>query len=176
MKNILRTIAMMALLLTTVQLRAQITQVYGTVSDDWGPLFGVNVCEMDGTDRIVESAITDLNGNFTMRVKNPKNKIRFSYVGCTTVLLPIDREQYTIHMKSENEITEVVITSQRRINSGSQAKPEREISIAAQTLSTETMLLHVFLSILRSFSSMLKVFRKANLLCRRMQSTTMRRL
>ena len=69
MKNILRTIAMMALLLTTVQLRAQITQVYGTVSDDWGPLFGVNVCEMDGTDRIVESAITDLNGNFTMRVK-----------------------------------------------------------------------------------------------------------
>ena len=128
---------MMALLLTTVQLRAQITQVYGTVSDDWGPLFGVNVCEMDGTDRIVESAITDLNGNFTMRVKNPKNKIRFSYVGCTTVLLPIDREQYTIHMKSENEITEVVITSQRRINSGGLAIPEREVSFAAQTLSTE---------------------------------------
>ena len=63
MKNILRTIAMMALLLTTVQLRAQITQVYGTVSDDWGPLFGVKVCEMDGTDRIVESAITDLKVN-----------------------------------------------------------------------------------------------------------------
>ena len=35
MRNILRTIAMMALLLTTVQLKAQITQVYGTVSDDW---------------------------------------------------------------------------------------------------------------------------------------------
>ena len=137
MKNILRTIAMMALLLTTVQLRAQITQVYGTVSDDWGPLFGVNVCEMDGTDRIVESATTDLNGNFTMRVKNPKNKIRFSYVGCTTVLLPIDREQYTIHMKAENTITEVVVTSQRRINSGGLAIPEREVSFAAQTLSTE---------------------------------------
>ena len=137
MKNILRTIAMMALLLTTVQLRAQITQVYGTVSDDWGPLFGVNVCEMDGTDRIVESATTDLNGNFTMRVKNPKNKIRFSFVGCTTVLLPIDREQYTIHMKSENEIAEVTIVSQRRINSGGLAIPEREVSFAAQTLSTE---------------------------------------
>lgn len=137
MKNLMRTIAMMALLLTTVQLRAQITQVYGTVSDDWGPLFGVNVCEMDGTDRIVESAITDLNGNFTMKVKNPKNKIRFSYVGCTTQLLPIDREQYTIFMKSENEITEVVITSQRRISSGGLAIPEREVSFAAQTLSTE---------------------------------------
>ena len=70
MKNILRTIAMMALLLTTVQLRAQITQVFGTVSDDWGPLFGVNVCEMDGTDRIVESATTDLNGKLTVKVRD----------------------------------------------------------------------------------------------------------
>ena len=128
---------MMSLLLVSVQLKAQITQVYGTVSDDWGPLFGVNVCEMDGTDRIVESATTDMNGNFTMRVKNPKNKIRFTYVGCTTVLLPIDRTQYDIFMKSENEITEVVVTSDRRINSGGLAIPEREISFAAQTLSTE---------------------------------------
>lgn len=137
MKRVYKTLMMMSLLLVSVQLKAQITQVYGTVSDDWGPLFGVNVCEMDGTDRIVESATTDMNGNFTMRVKNPKNKIRFTYVGCTTVLLPIDRTQYDIFMKSENEITEVVVTSDRRINSGGLAIPEREISFAAQTLSTE---------------------------------------
>lgn len=137
MKRVYKTLMMMSLLLVSVQLKAQITQVYGTVSDDWGPLFGVNVCEMDGTDRIVESATTDLNGNFTMRVKNPKNKIRFTYVGCTTVLLPIDRTQYDIFMKSENEITEVVVTSDRRINSGGLAIPEREISFASQTISTE---------------------------------------
>ena len=137
MKRVYKTLMMMSLLLVSVQLKAQITQVYGTVSDDWGPLFGVNVCEMDGTDRIVESATTDMNGNFTMRVKNPKNKIRFTYVGCTTVLLPIDRTQYDIFMKSENEITEVVVTSDRRINSGGLAIPEREISFASQTISTE---------------------------------------
>ena len=137
MKRVYKTLMMMSLLLVSVQLKAQITQVYGTVSDDWGPLFGVNVCEMDGTDRIVESATTDMNGNFTMRVKNPKNKIRFTYVGCTTVLLPIDRTQYDIFMKSENEIAEVVVTSDRRINSGGLAIPEREISFASQTISTE---------------------------------------
>ena len=137
MKRVYKTLMMMSLLLVSVQLKAQITQVYGTVSDDWGPLFGVNVCEMDGTDRIVESATTDLNGNFTMRVKNPKNKIRFTYVGCSPVLLPIDCTQYDIFMKSENEITEVVVTSDRRINSGGLAIPEREISFASQTISTE---------------------------------------
>lgn len=137
MKNKFRYVIVASLLLMSMQLSAQITSVHGTVSDDWGPLYGVNVCEMDGTDRIVESAITDLNGNFTMRVKNPKNKIRFSYVGCTTVTLPIDREQYTIHMKSENEIAEVTIVSERRINSGGLAIPEREISFASQTISTE---------------------------------------
>ena len=137
MKRVYKTLMMMSLLLISVQLKAQITQVYGTVSDDWGPLFGVNVCEMDGTDRIVESATTDMNGNFTMRVKNPKNKIRFTYVGCTPVLLPIDRTQYDIFMKSENELTEVTIVSERRINSGGLAIPEREISFASQTISTE---------------------------------------
>lgn len=137
MKNVFRNLMLMSLLLITTQAAAQITSVHGTVTDDWGPLYGVNVCEIDGTDRIVESAITDLNGNFTMRVKNPKNKIRFSYVGCTTVTLPIDRAQYTIHMKSENEIAEVTIVSERRINSGGLAIPEREISFASQTLSTE---------------------------------------
>lgn len=137
MKNVFRNLMLMSLLLITTQAAAQITSVHGTVSDEWGPLYGVNVCEMDGTDRIVESAITDMNGNFTMRVKNPKNKIRFTYVGCTTVLLPIDRTQYIINMKSENEISEVVITSERRINSGGLAIPEREISFASQTISTE---------------------------------------
>ena len=137
MKRVYKTLIMMSLLLVSVQLKAQITQVYGTVSDDWGPLFGVNVCEMDGTDRIVESATTDMNGKFTMRVKNPKNKIRFTYVGCTPVLLPIDRTQYDIFMKSENELTEVTIVSERRINSGGLAIPEREISFASQTISTE---------------------------------------
>ena len=60
-----------------------ITSVHGTVSDDMGPLMGATVCEIDATGRIIESAVTDLNGNFTMKVRNQKNKIRFSYVGIT---------------------------------------------------------------------------------------------
>lgn len=63
-------------------LHAQITSVHGTVSDDMGTLIGATVCEIDNTGRIINSTVTDMNGNFTMPVKNPKNKIRFTYVGC----------------------------------------------------------------------------------------------
>ena len=41
-----------------------ITSVHGTVSDDMGPLMGAAVCEIDAIGRIVESAITDMNGAF----------------------------------------------------------------------------------------------------------------
>ena len=66
-----------ALSLCSLAAMAQdITQVHGTVSDDLGPLMGATVCEIDGTGRIIESAITDMNGNFTMKVKNPKDRLR----------------------------------------------------------------------------------------------------
>ena len=68
----------------------EITSVHGTVSDDLEPRIGAAVCEIDGNGRIIESAVTDLNGNFTMKVQNPKDKIRFSYVGMKTVTLPME--------------------------------------------------------------------------------------
>ena len=65
-----------AMLLCSVAAMAQITSVHGTVSDDFGPLMGAAICEIDGNGRIIESTITDMNGNFNMKVKNPKNKLR----------------------------------------------------------------------------------------------------
>ena len=77
-----------------------ITQVHGTVSDDLGPLMGATVCEIDGTGRIIESAITDMNGNFTMKVKNPKDKLRISYVGLKTQTFKFDKTTYNVTMTS----------------------------------------------------------------------------
>ena len=80
--KILKSVLMTLALLLSNSLSAQtITSVHGTLSDDMGELMGATVCEIDATGRIIESAITDMNGNFTMKVRNPKDKIRFSYVG-----------------------------------------------------------------------------------------------
>ena len=108
MRNI-RTI-LLTLVLQAIALGAYsqaITSVHGTVSDDMEPLIGATVCEIDGNGRIIESAITDLNGNFTMKIQNPKDKIRFTYVGMKTVTLPINKTTYEITMESATELQEV---------------------------------------------------------------------
>ena len=74
-------------------------KISGTVSDEVGPLMGATVCEIDANGRIFESTITDINGAFSMKVKNPKDHIRFSYVGMRTVTIPIAAKKYEIIMK-----------------------------------------------------------------------------
>ena len=134
--RIFRTIILLMALMATTALSAQtITSVHGTVSDDMGPLMGATVCEVDGTGRIINSAITDLNGNFTMKVKNPKDKIRFSYVGLKTQSLAIDRTTYKIHMTSATTLREVTVKSKKRVNGNGLPIPERELSSATQSLS-----------------------------------------
>ena len=126
---------MMALMASATLSAQTISSVHGTVSDDMGPLMGATVCEIDGTGRIINSAITDLNGNFTMKVKNQKDKIRFSYVGLKTQSLPIDRTTYKIHMASATQIKEVVVKSKKRVTGNGLPIPQREVSSATQSLS-----------------------------------------
>lgn len=109
--------------------------VTGTVSDEIEPLMMVNVVEIDDANRIIEATTTDINGNFSMRVKNTKNKLQFSYIGYTTQTLPIgDRKVFNITLKDELQIEEVVIQATVKKNSGGLDIPEREMSIAAQSL------------------------------------------
>ena len=75
-------------------------KISGTVSDEFGPLMGATICEIDARDHIVNSAITDNNGHFTMKVLNPENRLRFSYVGMKTVFLAIDKKKYKIILES----------------------------------------------------------------------------
>ena len=132
LKFILMTMMCMLALSASAQ---QITSVHGTVSDDMGPLMGATVCEIDATGRIIESALTDLNGNFTMKVKNQKDKIRFSYVGLKTQTLPINKASFNIMMKSATQLKEVVVKSKKRLGGNNLAIPEKEISFATQSIS-----------------------------------------
>ena len=125
----------MALVLATTASAQTITSVHGTVSDDMGPLMGATVVEIDGTGRIIESALTDLNGNFTMKVRNQKDKIRFSYVGLKTVTLPINKTTFNLKLESATQLKEVVVKSKKRATGNGLPIPEKEISYASQTIS-----------------------------------------
>ena len=45
--------------------------ISGNVSDDIEPLMMVNVVELDANKRIVAHGVTDINGNFSFRIRNP---------------------------------------------------------------------------------------------------------
>ncbi|MCR5132098.1 MAG: SusC/RagA family TonB-linked outer membrane protein [Prevotella sp.] len=130
----LRYIMLSLLSVVALGASAQITAVHGTVVDEFGELTGASVCEIDGAGRIIEATVTDLNGNFSMPIRNTRDKIRFSYVGCKTQTLPIDREEYQIKLTSETNLKEVTVVAKRRLNSGGLAIPQREVSFATQTI------------------------------------------
>jgi hypothetical protein len=105
-------------------------RISGQVSDAMGPLMMVNVVEVDETGRFVEATTTDINGNFSIRVKNTKDKLQFSYIGYKTQLLPIgERKVFNVIMKDENLIEEVVIKAVAKRSAGGLEIPEREMSI-----------------------------------------------
>ena len=99
MRTLKSIIIVLALLVSTVVQAQTITSVRGTISDEMGPLMGATVCEIDGNGRIIESTVTDLNGNFTMKVKNQKDRIRFSFVGMK-MLFEVAPEPYHYEVRT----------------------------------------------------------------------------
>ena len=134
--RLLRSIIIIFALITATVVSAQtITSVHGNVSDEMGPVMGATVCEIDGNGRIIESTVTDLNGNFTMRVKNQKDRIRFSYVGSKTVTQAINRTNYKIVLSSATQLQDLTVKGKRRVISTGLPIPEREVANATQTFS-----------------------------------------
>ena len=75
--------------------KKKIKMIGGTVSDAAGPLWMVNVVEINEQDSIVGHAVTDSLGHFKLKVVNPKDKIRVSYIGTKTMTLDIYKKSTT---------------------------------------------------------------------------------
>lgn len=115
---------------------AQEVRISGTVSDAFGPVMMCNVVEVDANNRNISYTQTDMNGNFTMTVKNAKNKLKISYVGYKTQVLPIGtKTKFIISLKDETTLKEVQVVAKKKFNNGGLAIPQREVSVAAQTFS-----------------------------------------
>ncbi len=108
--------------------------ISGTVTDDFGPVMAANVVELDAANRIVANAVTDINGNFSFRLKNPKNKLRVTYVGYKTVTLPINKLKFSIKMKDEALIDVLEVIARKKADGSGLAIPLDEISTARQSI------------------------------------------
>ena len=113
---------------------AQGVRISGTVNAVDGPVMMCNVTERDANNRIVSAAQTDINGNFSMEIKNTKNKLQVSYIGYKTVNVPIgDKTVFDIMMEDENTLKEVVVRAKPKFRQGGLVIPKNEVSVAAQT-------------------------------------------
>lgn len=135
MKNLKYFILICCLAIASAVSAQGITSVSGTVSDSFGPVMGAAVVELDGSNRNISATVTDMNGNFTLKIKNPKNQLKISFVGLKTQVLPINKRVYKI-MLEENvvAIKDVTVTAKKIMETSGLAIPEREVSFAAQTI------------------------------------------
>lgn len=136
MKHIVSTILM---LLMPAVMMAQGVIITGHVTAPDGEVIGASVIEQDKTGRIVSSAVTDFNGNFSLQVKNTANKLRITYIGCQPQTLAIgDKRKFTVVLKDDSKVlSDVQVKGKRRQSDGGFPIPKREISGATQTISTK---------------------------------------
>ena len=108
--------------------------ISGTVSDNIEPLMMATVVEIDKNNRIVAHGTTDINGNFSFKIQNPKDRLRISYVGCVTQIIPINRKVFKIKLQSSTALKTVQIKHVRKSQSSGLAIPVTEISGATQSI------------------------------------------
>ena len=98
---------------------AQAKRISGTVTDADGPVMMANVVEVDAGNRIVSATQTDFNGNFSMQVKSPKNKLKFSYVGDKTKVVTIGNQtSFNVRLEPESTMLKEVTIKSKRSNTG----------------------------------------------------------
>ncbi len=88
-------------------------KIMGTVKDAAGPLMGANIVEIDEYGRIVANAVTDIQGNFVMKVVNPEHEIRISYIGLKTQTLDISGDKVDVTMEPNMKMAVVQVVGRR---------------------------------------------------------------
>lgn len=122
-------------MLTTASALAQIN-ITGHVEDDFGELSGVNIIELDPNDRVMGGVTTDINGDFYIKAKSDRNRLRFQYVGYDTQVLPIKTtKSWNVKLRENaHTLQEAVVTAESRQNIGVGDIPTRQVAMAISHL------------------------------------------
>ena len=119
---------------------AQGVRISGTLTDAEGPVMMGNVVERDANNRIVSATQTDFNGNFSLQVKNTKNKLVFSYVGDKTKVMPIGSQTvFKVKLDPENTQLKEVKVVGRRTSSGGLTIPKKAVAVSQQSMNMENI-------------------------------------
>jgi TonB-linked SusC/RagA family outer membrane protein len=136
---------LLVIVLSNNTIQAQVTQtlIRGNVTsaEEKGGLPGASVSELDKDNRIVSSTITDVKGNYTLRVSNTSNRISISFIGHKTVSEEIgNRTVINKTLEPEGvELETVEVKARARSNTGFMDIEDRDLTFAVQTISTKEL-------------------------------------
>ncbi|UCS92133.1 SusC/RagA family TonB-linked outer membrane protein [Echinicola marina] len=109
--------------------------------DDNSSIIGATVVEVDSENRTLRGVATDINGNYSLRVKSKQNRIRVSFIGYKTITVPIDgRSEINFQMEfnvSELDVAEV--TAEKFIDQGMMQIDERDLTSSATRVDAELL-------------------------------------
>lgn len=77
------------------------------------PLSGANIFETDEFGRIVAHAVTDKEGNFSLKVVDPKHKIRISYIGMKSLTLDISSKKLEVKLEPNTNMSDIQVVARR---------------------------------------------------------------
>ena len=107
-------------------------------SADKQPLIGASVVETNKDNRTISGTVTNLDGDFSLQISNPNNKLSISYVGFKTKELAIgSNTNFKITLDEQGTLKEVVVTARPKQKVGSLNIDERDVSMAISKISAE---------------------------------------
>src|SRR5688572_22278252 len=105
------------------------------------PINGVSVTEIDTDGRIVKGTATDIEGNYILKITNPKNRISITYIGYKSITQSLNNRT-TINLQLEDgslDMSEVIVVASRTTDNGMLNISERNSTIAASKISAKEL-------------------------------------
>ena len=130
---------LLLLCMALAQVAVAQTIIVGKVTDGVTneEIIGAAVTEIDKTGRTISAAVTNINGDYSIGIKDKSNFLQVSYVGYKTVKIKIGNNT-TLNFKLEDEkgvLDEVVVTASRNVGGDNTfGIPRREVSMAMGSL------------------------------------------
>ncbi|NOT94394.1 SusC/RagA family TonB-linked outer membrane protein [Ferruginibacter sp.] len=121
---------------------AQPVTVQGTIMGaNKKPVEHVTVAEIDADGRTIHAVKTDVEGNFVIKLSSTKNKLSVSHISFRSQVLPINsRTTFNITLEGNSrDLGDVVIISQRKVDNGNVAIPERELTTAQSHIAAKDL-------------------------------------
>jgi TonB-linked SusC/RagA family outer membrane protein len=120
-------------LFCAVHVYAQNTEIIrGRIIDkkDQKPVSGATIAEIDADNRVIKGTQTDIDGNFALKITDPKNRITISYIGYKTVTQSISgKANFNISLDQEGrQMENVVVISVPKTNNGNLTINQKDIT------------------------------------------------